>query len=568
MEIPIAVINDTNVFPTLASLDFNSARFNDRHDYKADVNVYMDNYRRFFDSFFKTFGTDAIASVVMHSWSFFQRAEDETYSVINPLAPKMFENLLLEYSKKFDIITVSDISQQINSQKFSNIIIPMPQGENLKMECPICGWTGKTFNPYNGRNNAECPICYSLERHRHLWLYYNYSQLLEIAVPKKVLIFAPSGSIISKLRRYKNLELVTADINPKRAEHQVDVQAIPFEDESFDFIECFFVLPYVEDDVKALNELHRVLKTNGKIALYLPIRAISEGSIDLYAVDTPFTETERKNNPGFRHVYGSDVLNWLALPGFNAQRIDNIVTYSPDELKRYGINSSSSIFILEKIKTTKNTDRIAEAYHGAMGENLCRATRDRIHWICERAIGENILDVGCSQGITTILLAREGKRVVGVDICQQGIDYAQQSLKNENKTTREYIKFLCTDFVSYAKKCNKKFDSIIMGEVLEHLTEPERFISKAYTILCDGGRLVATVPFGINNYHDHKRTYYLTAFYNLFIDKFTITEIKFLGDWIGIVGVKVKAEGIKLDSALFMQAEEAFMIREKELRRM
>ena len=44
-----------------------------------------------------------------------------------------------------------------------------------KKECPVCGKHYRKFLPYGyviSRENALCPNCLSLERHRLLWLYF------------------------------------------------------------------------------------------------------------------------------------------------------------------------------------------------------------------------------------------------------------------------------------------------------------------------------------------------------------------------------------------------------------
>ena len=59
-------------------------------------------------------------------------------------------------------------------------------------------------------------------------------------------------------------------------------------------------------------------------------------------------------------------------------------------------------------------DRVTEAYYGKMGQQFMRETQERIHWICNNVQGRSVLDVGCSQGIVPILLAREGINVIGI----------------------------------------------------------------------------------------------------------------------------------------------------------
>ncbi|HLD21448.1 MAG TPA: SAM-dependent methyltransferase, partial [Patescibacteria group bacterium] len=37
--------------------------------------------------------------------------------------------------------------------------------------CPCCGESFRKFLPNDKRQNARCPKCHALERHRLLWLY-------------------------------------------------------------------------------------------------------------------------------------------------------------------------------------------------------------------------------------------------------------------------------------------------------------------------------------------------------------------------------------------------------------
>ncbi|MCP4137464.1 MAG: class I SAM-dependent methyltransferase [bacterium] len=52
--------------------------------------------------------------------------------------------------------------------------------------------------------------------------------------------------------------------------HSGDALNLPFKDETFDRIICSEVMEHVPDDFKACNELVRVLKKNGRIAITVP----------------------------------------------------------------------------------------------------------------------------------------------------------------------------------------------------------------------------------------------------------------------------------------------------------
>jgi len=127
--------------------------------------------------------------------------------------------------------------------------------------------------------------------------------------------------------------------------------------------------------------------------------------------------------------------------------------------------------------------------------------------ICERASGSKVLDVGCSQGIASILIAREGKNVEGIDIDEESIQFANDVLLKESAETQKRIKFRSLDFFT-TEYADGTFDTLIVSEVLEHLLDPDQFINKAVRIIRDKGTLLISVPFGINDAPDHKATHY------------------------------------------------------------
>ena len=148
-------------------------------------------------------------------------------------------------------------------------------------------------------------------------------------------------------------------------------------------------------------------------------------------------------------------------------------------------------------------DRISELYRGEIfTEETARAARDRIHWMCAQCVGDSVLDVGCSQGITAILLAREGFSVTAIDPHPDSIAYAQGEIARETELVRQRITLLETDLASLPAQA--RFDSIVLGEVIEHQAIPARILRAAKAHLNEGGRLVVTTPFGLHPHPDHK----------------------------------------------------------------
>ncbi|WML58598.1 methyltransferase domain-containing protein [Neobacillus sp. PS2-9] len=214
----------------------------------------------------------------------------------------------------------------------------------------------------------------------------------------------------------------------------------------------------------------------------------------------------------------------------------------------------------------KPLDRITEAYFGELGEQFADKVRNRIHWVCENAKGESILDVGCSQGITAILLGREGKSIIGIDLLEESIEYANNLLSSEEEITKKYVQFKAANFMEFANE-NQTFDCIIFGEILEHITDPKRFINMAAKMLNPGGSIIITLPFGINDYFDHKKTYYLSELLKFQSENLVVDELKFFGKWIGAI---IKAKDLKqntlsVDDHLLTRLEDAFFTVEKDL---
>ena len=181
-----------------------------------------------------------------------------------------------------------------------------------------------------------------------------------------------------------------------------------------------------------------------------------------------------------------------------------------------------------------NHDKIYLSYIGDLGKDSQNDSKKRIKWILENIeSGQQILDLGCSQGIISILAAQKNNHVLGIDIEKDAIDFAENLISNKYVDTKDNVGFICADYYDY--HITEKFDVIIMTEVLEHLENPKGFIKKSVQNLKENGRIIITVPFGVNDHPDHKSTFYYTNFLNLLKGIYNIQSISFMGRWLGIV---------------------------------
>jgi spore maturation protein CgeB/SAM-dependent methyltransferase len=186
-----------------------------------------------------------------------------------------------------------------------------------------------------------------------------------------------------------------------------------------------------------------------------------------------------------------------------------------------------------------NEDRVRDVYLRRIDTTATQdACRDRIHWLCEQVTGRRVIDIGCSQGITGVILAREGREVVGVDIAPEALATAEEMLAQEPPLVQQRVRFVLADaFIEEFE--GGSFETAILGEILEHLTTPERLLERVQRWLAPGGCVVVSVPHGYHPYHDHKRTFYLSSLVELLNKWFTIARVDVIaGRFLGAVALK------------------------------
>jgi 2-polyprenyl-3-methyl-5-hydroxy-6-metoxy-1,4-benzoquinol methylase len=185
-------------------------------------------------------------------------------------------------------------------------------------------------------------------------------------------------------------------------------------------------------------------------------------------------------------------------------------------------------------------DRIAEVYEGTVGtREFQQVSRRRIHWMCAQVRGPDVLDVGCSQGIASILLAREGHRVIGIDREHEAIRAARERLDQEEAQVRERVEFRVGEGRAVGFP-DGSFDAVLLGEVLEHQLDPGRLLDEARRVLRPGGRIVVTTPYGVHPYPDHKEPLYLSALLERLSSKLSIAEIALVDRYAGVVAERTK----------------------------
>jgi len=173
--------------------------------------------------------------------------------------------------------------------------------------CPVCGGHYRRFLPFglDGRRNARCPGCGSLERHRFMWMHLrDRHRLLERRL--RLLHIAPEHCIRDALSANPALQYVSVDMFDPEADRAADMTALPFRDASFDFAICSHVLEHIEDDRKAMAELHRVLGPRGRAVVMVPIEMKRAVTYEDPSIDTAAGRDAAFGHPYHVRICGAD----------------------------------------------------------------------------------------------------------------------------------------------------------------------------------------------------------------------------------------------------------------------
>ncbi len=213
-------------------------------------------------------------------------------------------------------------------------------------------------------------------------------------------------------------------------------------------------------------------------------------------------------------------------------------------------------------------DRVSELYYGRiMQPETQEACRERIHWMCSQVAGTDVLDLGCSQGIASLLLGREGHKVLGLDIDAEAIDYARRQLADQPASVQENTTFKHIE--PGAVPCeDESFDTVLLGEILEHQACPAKMLAEVRRVLRPGGKVVITVPFGVHPQPDHLQTFYLNDLLKLLENEFQVGELFVAHKYIHCTAIK-KGVGVekvppsKQAAEVLAASEQAFLEAEK-----
>lgn len=213
---------------------------------------------------------------------------------------------------------------------------------NAGLKHPIQMWETLNYKEY------WCPKCGASDRDRLMTFFLESCQ--DLVCNKHVIEFAPSKPITNCIKSLSPRSYMSVDKYMPNVDIHGDLTNLKeLGDSSTDFWICSHVLEHIQEDAKALHELHRILRSSGLGLLLVPISMINKEVTEDDSIVTPAERLRHFGQDDHVRIYNHNGLIQRAQSaGFKVSYFE--VAKEMSFLMRilFGITKTSRLYLLSK----------------------------------------------------------------------------------------------------------------------------------------------------------------------------------------------------------------------------
>jgi len=248
--------------------------------------------------------------------------------------------------------------------------LALPKYLGSEHSCPVCGTNVQLFKPVwesyfrlmRGRpypfasvetfnwQAYSCPACDASDRERLYALYID--RIMSSLNPLRryrLLEFAPSPGLRRKLRRTAIFDYRSADLVRRTVDDRVDITDMRiYPDGSIDIFICSHVLEHVPDDRRGMEELFRVLKSDGFGIVMVPlIKGVDRTDEDSANRGAEWRLNHYGDSDHVRQYGIQDFYDRLTKAGFHVDLLD-MDYFGRETFRKAGIAEDSRLWVVSK----------------------------------------------------------------------------------------------------------------------------------------------------------------------------------------------------------------------------
>lgn len=439
----------------------------------------VQHHKDYLGAFFARHGDNAVATLVMHSWSFFKLDAKGFFTIRLDDAVEKYEALLGTLKQDYEFVSLGEIAADMEAEltRSKPETIALTSGIS---RCPICWEPVEHFNELNGVANRHCPVCKSVERQRVFQLLYASEAFGRNSLHNKTMLhIAPGAAEKTLFKTIPGLKTVSVDIRSEvRADITADITSLKdVPDNSYDVIFASFVFTCTKEFAKAVQELHRVLKPFGMLLCHDPLQMgkMTEEHQDLESITAYYGEEAYKKYSigSFRSFGELDYAQQFA-PYF-----EGTVYGEKDPGTGADIYWLCAVRIHQALATLDTTR--GKKLYCLLANHFCRnSTVKRGHVLGIEAEDEefNVLKSFFSSTTLTHVL-RKKKQYIKKMLCENGV--------KREVTVDFYQKTILIKSRTYEGIASDSFDAVYAPYALQHPEERIPASHSLYRILRPGG---------------------------------------------------------------------------------
>src|SRR5947209_1385845 len=190
-----------------------------------------------------------------------------------------------------------------------------------------------------------CPDCRSIDRERHLWLFFDKMGIFDTIRGASVLHMTPESTLATLVRAREPDRYIQGDLFPNdSAIEKIDLQDIPYADQSFDLAICNHTLEHVADPQHGLSELARVLKSGGRLICQTPYAAKMMKTLEEPLLQSAEDRLYLYGQNDHLRMFGLDIEQLILDAGFKGRLVPHDELLPDADPVRLGVNEREPFF--------------------------------------------------------------------------------------------------------------------------------------------------------------------------------------------------------------------------------